>query len=93
MPRLRLAFARLPFLAVRLGAFRCFDLFPIFQDCGGVFGFGVAEDVRVAADHLRVDGFDDVRDGERAGFFGEDRMEGDLQQQITEFGGEFARFG
>ena len=72
-------------------AFLGFDLLPIFQDCGGIFCFGVTEDVRVAAHHFRVDGFDYVGDGERAGFFGEDRVEHDLEKQVTQFGGKFSR--
>ena len=33
--------------------------------------------------HFRVNGFDHIRNGERPCFFGKDRVESDLQQQIA----------
>ena len=80
-----------PFLAVGVRALRSFDLFPVFQHRGRILGFCVAENVRVASDHLRVDGFDDVGNGESAGLFGQNRVERDLQQQIAQFRREFVR--
>ena len=55
----------------------------------GGFGFDVAEDVRVAADHFVVDFADDVVDGEAARFGGDLGVEEDLEEEVAQFFGEF----
>ena len=47
--------------------------------CGG------AEYVRVASFHLRADGFSDIAEREQLGFFGNARVEYNLQQKIAQF--------
>jgi hypothetical protein len=56
---------------------------------GGGFGFDVAEDVGVAANHFVVDFADDVVDGEAATFGGDLGVEEDLEEEVAEFFGEF----
>ena len=47
--------------------------------------------MRVTANHFGVNRFDDVGDGEGAGFFGEDGMKDDLKEQVAKFGGKVVR--
>jgi hypothetical protein len=56
---------------------------------GGGFGFDVAEDVGVAADHFVVDFADDVVDGEAALFGGDLGVKENLEEEVAEFFGEF----
>jgi hypothetical protein len=56
---------------------------------GGGFGFDVAEDVGVAANHFVVDFADDVVDGEAAIFGGDLGVEEDLEEEVAELFGEF----
>jgi len=66
-----------------------FDFFPVAEDFGGGFGVNVAEDVRVAANHLVVNFADDVVDGEAALLGSDLRVEKNLEEEIAEFFGEF----
>jgi hypothetical protein len=63
--------------------------FPVAKDLGGGFGFDVAEDVGVAANHFVVDFADDVVDGEAAIFGGDLGVEEDLEEEVAELFGEF----
>jgi len=49
------------------------------------FSHGIAENVRMAANHLVRKRVDDVGDGKLPDFGCELRMEENLQQQVTEF--------
>ena len=73
------------------GAFLGFNLLPLFQDGGRRLGLCAAEHVRMAANHFRVNRFDDIGNREAASLFGEDRVENDLQEQVAQLRGELAR--
>ncbi len=65
------------------------QLRPVFQDLFGSVGFDRAENVRVPANHLVVDAGDYVRDVETSCFPGDIGVEEDLEEQVTEFFGQF----
>src|ERR1043166_2161002 len=65
--------------------FGLFDLLPLRPDGIDGFGFGVAKDVRVAADELLDDVPGDFFKIKRAAFARELAMEDDLQEQVAKF--------
>ena len=48
-------------------------------------GCAVAEDMRMARDHLGRDGLHDIAEREQAGFLGHARVIDDLEQQVAQF--------
>ena len=60
------------------------DLLPVPHHDVGVVGDDLAEHVRVAAHELVVDAAGHVGHGERADLLGQDRVEHDLVEQVTE---------
>ncbi len=67
-----------------LGLLLRLDLLPHALGHAGAARLFVAEDMRMAADHLRGDGLDDVAEGEFAGLLSHLRMVDDLQQEVAE---------
>ena len=61
------------------------DLFPHALGHAGAAGLFVAEDVRMAADHLFGDRLDDIAEGEFASLFSHLRVIDDLQEQVAQF--------
>jgi len=68
-----------------------FQLLPILEDLRRSLGLHVAENMRMPANHFRVNGFDDIADIELAGFGGDQGVKYNLKQEVAEFGCEFAR--
>ena len=66
-----------------LGALFGLDAFPAAFDFGRIARGTVCEDVRMAADHLLRDGFDDVAESERALLLGKPGVIDNLKQQVA----------
>ena len=66
-----------------LGALFGLDVFPAAFDFGWIARCTVRKDVRMPADHLPRDGFDDVAESERALLLGKTGVIDNLKQQVT----------
>ena len=64
--------------------FLAFPRFPSFLDLGGVGGFRVAEDVRMAVDHLARDRAGDLVEIEPATFPRQRGQEKDLEEEVAQ---------